>query len=231
MQILVVEDEKRLSDALCHILREQKYMVDAVADGDEGYDYAKSGIYDCIILDVMLPGKNGFEIAAALRREKLQTPILMLTARDAIPDKVKGLDSGADDYMTKPFSPEELLARIRVLSRRRGEVVMDEMTWGDLVFSVSGCMLSCRATAKSVKLNYKESEMLKLFLSHPGMILSKEELISKVWGYDSDAGDNNVEAYISFLRKKFHFVGSSCEIVSIKKIGYKMEGGDLCSNG
>lgn len=228
MQILVVEDEKRLSDALCHILREQKYMVDAVFDGDAGYDYAKSGIYDLLILDVMLPCRNGFEVAAALRRDKIATPILMLTARDTIPDKVKGLDAGADDYMTKPFSPEELLARVRVLSRRRGEVVLDEISYGDLVFSVSACVLSCRATSKTVRLNFKESEMLKLFFSHPEMILPKEELITKVWGYDSDAGDNNVEAYISFLRKKFRFVGSVCEIVSMKKIGYKLEGGAPC---
>ena len=228
MQILVVEDEKRLSDALCHILREQKYKVDAVADGDAGFDYARSGIYDCIVLDVMLPGRNGFEVAAALRRAKVGTPILMLTARDTVPDKVQGLDAGADDYMTKPFSPEELLARIRVLSRRRGEVVLDEMTYGDLVFTVSSCELACRGSGKSVRLNFKESEMLKLFLSRPAMVLSKEELINRIWGFDSDAGDGNVEAYISFLRRKMRFVGSSCEIVSMKKIGYKLEGGEGC---
>ena len=230
MQILVVEDEKRLSDALCHILREQKYMVDAVADGNAGYDYAKSGIYDCVILDVMLPGRNGFEVAAALRREKVGTPILMLTARDTVPDKVKGLDAGADDYMTKPFSPDELLARVRVLSRRRGEVVLDEMTYGDLVFDLSACELSCRGSEKTVRLNFKESELLKLFLLRPSVVLSKEEIITKVWGYDSDAGDNNVEAYVSFLRKKMRFVGSACEIVSMKKIGYRLEqeGGERC---
>ena len=228
MQILVVEDEKRLSDALCHILREQKYLVDAVYDGEEGYDYAKSGIYDCIILDVMLPKRNGFEVAAALRREKVAAPILMLTARDTIPDKVKGLDAGADDYMTKPFAPEELLARVRVLSRRKGEVVLDEMTYGDLSFAVSSCELVCKKTEKSVRLNFKEAEMLKLLLARPNMILSKEELITKIWGFDSDAGDNNVEAYISFLRKKFRFIGSACEIVSMKKVGYKWEGGAPC---
>ena len=223
MHILVVEDEKRLSDALCQILREQKYLVDAVGDGDEGYDYAKSGIYDLMILDVMLPGRNGFEVATALRREKVTLPILMLTARDTVPDKVQGLDAGADDYMTKPFSPDELLARVRVLSRRRGEVVLDEMNCGDLTFTLSSCMLSCRKSGKSVRLNFKESEILKLFFARPAIILSKEELITKVWGFDSDAGDSNVEAYISFLRKKFAFVGSLCEIVSVKKIGYKLE--------
>ena len=219
MQILVVEDEKRLREAICHILREQKYLVDAVGNGNEGYDYGKSGIYDCIILDVMMPGMNGFEVAAALRREKIGTPILMLTARDAIPDKVKGLDSGADDYMTKPFSPEELLARIRVLTRRRGEVVLDEMTCGDLIYTLSSGTLACRASAKTIRLNFKEGELLKLFLASPGVILSKETIITKIWGYDSDAGDNNVEAYVSFLRKKLQFVGSSCALVSVKKMG------------
>ena len=223
MQILVVEDEKRLREAICHILRGQKYLVDAVGNGTEGYDYAKSGIYDCVILDVMMPGMNGFEVAAALRKEKIGTPILMLTARDAVPDKVRGLDAGADDYMTKPFSPEELLARIRVLSRRRGEVVLDEQSYGDLVYNLSSGTLSCRACEKTVRLNYKEGELLKLFLASPGVLLSKETIITKVWGYDSDAGDNNVEAYISFLRKKMKFVGSSCTIVSVKKMGYRME--------
>ena len=223
MQLLVVEDEKRLREAICHILRGQKYLVDAVESGTEGYDYAKSGIYDCVILDVMMPGMNGFEVAAALRREKVSTPILMLTARDAVPDKVRGLDSGADDYMTKPFSPEELLARIRVLSRRRGEVVLDELTCGDLVYTLSSGTLACRTSEKTVRLNFKEGELLKLFLSSPGIILSKETIITKVWGYDSDAGDNNVEAYVSFLRKKLQFVGSSCALVSVKKMGYRLE--------
>lgn len=224
MRILIVEDEKRLADALVQILSEQKYMVDAVYDGRDGLSYAKSGIYDAIILDVMLPYMNGFEILTSLRAEKIETPILMLTARDSVPDKVKGLDLGADDYMTKPFSPEELLARIRVISRRKGEIILDEMRHGDLIFTLSSSELSCTATAKSVRLNYKEAEMLKLFLSKPNVIISKEELITRVWGYDSDAGDNNVEAYISFLRKKFLFVGSKSEIVSVKKLGYKLEG-------
>ena len=226
MHILIVEDEKRLADALVQILSEKKYMVDAVYDGKDGFSYAQSGIYDVIILDVMLPRMNGFEILTSLRRQKIETPILLLTAKDSIPDKVKGLDLGADDYMTKPFSPEELLARIRVISRRKGEIILDEMRHGDLIFTLSSSELSCVSTAKCVRLNYKEAEMIKLFLSKPGVILSKEEIITKVWGYDSDAGDNNVEAYISFLRKKLLFVGSRAEIVSAKKLGYKLEGNE-----
>lgn len=223
MHILIVEDEKRLADALRQILLEQKYMADVVLDGREGYEYAKSGIYDCVILDVMLPHMTGFEVVSALRQDKITTPVLMLTARDTVPDKVRGLDGGADDYMTKPFSPEELLARVRVLSRRKGEVVMDEMRYADVIFNQSSAELSCTATSKSIRLNYKEAEMLKLFLARPEGILSKEELITKVWGYDSDAGDNNVEAYVSFLRKKLLYVGAKTEIVSIKKVGYKLE--------
>lgn len=224
MRILIIEDEKRLSDALIEILAEQKYMADAVYNGKDGLEYAKSGIYDCIILDVMLPQMNGFDVICSLRESGVATPVLMLTAREAVSDKVKGLDLGADDYMTKPFSPEELLARIRVISRRQGELILDKMCFGDIVFTISTSELSCVSDGKSIRLNFKESELIRLFISRPGIIFSKEELITKVWGYDSDAGDNNVEAYISFLRKKLHFVGSKCEIIALKKLGYRLEG-------
>lgn len=222
MNILIVEDEKRLSDALAQILREQKYMVDTVYDGADGLAYAESGIYDCIILDVMLPSMNGFDVCLQLRRKKITTPVLMLTAKDAIYDKVRGLDAGADDYMTKPFSPDELLARLRVLTRRRGEVILDEMRYEDITLHIDKSKLSCTKSSKSIHLNFKECEMLKFFMSKPGIIISKQDLITKIWGYDSDAGDNNVEAYISFLRKKLAFVESNVEIISAKKLGYKM---------
>ncbi len=222
MNILIVEDEKRLADALSHILLEQKNIVDVVHDGADGLAYAESGIYDCIILDVMLPSMNGFDVCLELRRKKIMTPVLMLTAKDTITDKVKGLDAGADDYMTKPFSPEELLARLRVLTRRRGEVILDEMRYGDIVLHIDSSTLSCKNSDKKIHLNFKECEMLKAFLSKPNVIISKQDLIVKIWGYDSDACDNNVEAYVSFLRKKLTFVGSQLEIQSIKKLGYKL---------
>lgn len=222
MNILIVEDEKRLADALSHILLEQKYMVDVVYDGAEGLDYALSGIYDCIILDIMLPSVNGFEVCLELRRKKITTPVLMLTAKDTITDKVKGLDAGADDYMTKPFSPEELLARLRVLTRRRGEVILDEIKYGDITLHLDQSKLSCDKSLKSIHLNFKECELLKMFLAKPDIIISKQDIITRIWGYDSDAGDNNVEAYISFLRKKLSFVESSIEIISAKKLGYKL---------
>lgn len=223
MQILVVEDETRLADALAQILKEQKYKVDIAYNGQDGLDYALSDIYDVIILDVMLPRKNGFEVAAELRRRKNQTAILMLTAKDTIPDKVNGLDSGADDYMTKPFSPEELLARVRALTRRQGEVVLDEITFEDLSLNLATCDLTCGL--KSVHLNFKEFEILKLLLANPKTVVTKETLIVKVWGYDSGAEDNNVEAYISFIRKKFYFLGSRVGITALRKVGYRLEVG------
>lgn len=221
MQILVVEDEKRLAAALEHILTQQKYMVDVAYDGTDGFDLAVSGIYDIIILDVMLPGIDGYEVASRLRKEKVATPVLMLTAKDQIADKVKGLDSGADDYMTKPFDPEELLARIRALTRRQGEVVLDELSYEGLCLDLSTCDLKCKD--KSVHLNFKEFEIMKIFMSSPGIVVTKDDLIVKVWGYDSNAVDNNVEVYISFLRKKLDFIGSAVEIASLRKIGYRLE--------
>jgi DNA-binding response OmpR family regulator len=222
MNILIVEDEKRLADALSQILLEQKYIVDVVYDGADGLDYATSGIYDCIVLDVMLPSINGFDICLELRRKRITTPVLMLTAKDTVTDKVKGLDAGADDYMTKPFSPEELLARLRVLTRRKGEVILDEMKYEDLTLHLDQSKLSCDKSTKNIHLNFKECEMLKMFMSRPEVIISKQDLIARIWGYDSDAGDNNVEAYISFLRKKLTFVESGVEIISVKKLGYKL---------
>lgn len=222
MNILIVEDEKRLADALAHILLENKYMVDVVYDGADGLAYGESGIYDCIILDIMLPSMNGFDVCLELRKKKITTPVLMLTAKDTIDDKVRGLDAGADDYMTKPFSPEELMARLRVLTRRRGEVILDEMHFNDVTLHIDTSKLSCIKNSKSIHLNFKECELLKMFMSKPEIIISKQDIITRIWGYDSDAGDNNVEAYISFLRKKLAFVESSVEILSIKKLGYKL---------
>ena len=223
MRILVVEDEKRLAEAITQILLEKKYMVDTVYNGNDAYDYAKSGIYDCIILDIMLPGKDGYSVCSLLRKEKIDTPILMLTAKSAVSDKVYGLDVGADDYMTKPFATEELLARIRTLTRRKGEVVLDTLSFSDLTFSLSDYNLRSINSAKSIRLSYKEGEILKIFMSAPSVIISKETIITKAWGYDTDVRDNNVETYISFIRKKLAFVGSAVNIISYKKIGYRLE--------
>ncbi len=221
MKVLIVEDETRLAEAIHQILLQQKYLTDVVNDGQSGLDYALDGNYDVILLDVMLPKMNGFDVVKHLRKNHIATPVLLLTARDEITDKVTGLDCGADDYMTKPFSPEELLARIRALSRRQGEVVIDELTFEDLTLNITTLDLICQT--KSIHLGYKEFEIMKLFLSYPKLILSKEELISKVWGDTSDAEDNNVEAYISFLRKKLSYLNSCISINTLRKIGYRLE--------
>lgn len=221
MHILIVEDEVHLADALGEILTEAKYQADVVYDGNDGLDYALSEIYDAIVLDVMLPGRNGLEIVAELRKNKISVPVIMLTAKTSISDKITGLDAGADDYMTKPFEPAELLARLRVLTRRQGEVIMDTLTYEDLSLNISTCELNCGP--KSVHLNFKESEILKLLMNSPGAALSKNDIITKVWGYDSEATDNNVEAYISFLRKKFFHLNSNVSIISLRKIGYRLK--------
>ena len=225
MQILIVEDEVRLADALAQIMKEQKYMADVVYDGNDGLQYALSGQYDVIVLDVMLPGLNGFQIVKKLRSLKNQTPIILLTARDETQDKITGLDTGADDYMTKPFVPGELLARIRALTRRQGEVVLEELTFSDLTLNLSTNNLHCGN--KSIHLGFKEFEILKILMSNPKILVSKETLITKVWGSESDAEDNNVEAYISFLRKKFYFLGSKAGIGTIRKVGYRLESDGL----
>ncbi len=221
MQVLVVEDEIRLADTLAQLLREQKYIVDVVYNGVDGFSYAESGQYDVIVLDIMLPQMDGFEVARTLRREKNATPILMLTARTEVSDKVNGLDCGADDYMTKPFAPEELLARIRALTRRQGEVALEELSFDDLKLDLSTHTLCCRS--KSVRLSPKEFDVLQLLMSGPGRVVSKDFLITKVWGLESDAEDNNVEAYISFLRKKFAYLGSRSTIATLRKVGYRLE--------
>ena len=177
--------------------------------------------YDIVVLDVMLPKKDGFEVVRQLREVNQSVPVLMLTARDDVTDKVLGLDCGADDYMTKPFSPEELLARIRALSRRQGDVLLEDIHWADLTLKLSSRTLHCEA--KSVSLGFKEFEVLKLLLANPNGIVSKAELLVKVWGSDSNAEDNNVEAYISFLRKKFFYLGSHAGIGTVRKVGYHLE--------
>ena len=221
MRVLIVEDEKRIADALGRMMKDNKYSCDVVYDGLDGYLYAESDIYDVIVLDIMLPKLNGIEVVKKLRANKIKTPVLLLTARDSLQDIVAGLDSGADDYLTKPFKKEELLARIRALTRRQGEVIMDELKFGDTVLNLSNYTLVCGE--KSIRLGFKEFEILKLLMSNPQRVVQKEDIITKVWGYDSDAEDNNVEVYISFIRKKLAFIGSKVGIGTVRKIGYCLE--------
>ena len=221
MRVLIVEDDKRIANALCKMMKDNKYACDAVYDGLDGYMYAESGIYDVILLDIMLPKMNGIEVVRKLRDKRIKTPVLLLTARDLVSDKVEGLDGGADDYLTKPFSKEELLARVRALTRRQGEVVMNVLTFADITLDLNAYTLS--TAEKSIHLGYKEFQIMKILMSHPKSVVQKEELITKVWGYDSDAEDNNVEVYVSFLRKKLSFIGSTVGIGTVRKIGYHLE--------
>ncbi len=220
MKILIVEDDLRLARALAHILVESHHEVDIVGDGASGLEWAESGMYDVIILDVMLPKMDGFEVVAELRRENVSTPVLLLTARDAVSDKITGLDSGADDYMTKPFSPAELMAHLRMLTRRQGEVIFEKIDFADLTLNLDSLELSCGS--KTIHLSVKEFSIAKILMTNPSQIASKELLIDKVWGMDSSAENNNVEAYISFLRKKLKFLGSRARIETIRKVGYRL---------
>lgn len=220
MKILIVEDDLRLARALAQILVESHHEVDIVGDGASGLEWAESGMYDVIILDVMLPKMDGFEVVAELRRENVSTPVLLLTARDAVSDKITGLDSGADDYMTKPFSPAELMAHLRMLTRRQGEVIFEKLDFADLTLNLDSLELSCGS--KTIHLSVKEFSIAKILMTNPSQIASKELLIDKVWGMDSSAEGNNVEAYISFLRKKLKFLGSRARIETIRKVGYRL---------
>lgn len=218
MTILLVEDEDRLAAALIELFHAERYLADHADNGEDGLYAALQKDYDVIVLDVMLPKMDGFAVVHALRRAGKKTPVLMLTARDEIRDKIEGLNQGADDYMTKPFIPEELLARVRALSRRQGEVLLDELRFGDLCLSLATNELN--AKGQSVRLAYKEAELLKLLIANKGVILSKETILRKLWGDESDAVENNVEAYVSFLRKKLGFLQSSVRIQAIRRQGY-----------
>ena len=225
MKILLVEDEKRMSEALCEILRQEKYDADAFSDGISGLDAARSGIYDLFILDVMLPGINGFDIARTARKEGIQTPILMLTARADTDDKVSGLDSGADDYLTKPFETKELLARVRALLRRNNMQKTDDtgnLVSGDLKLDRNRSMLINTENGMDVRLSEKELHIMEIFLANEGTIIGKEQLAVKIWGFDNEAEYNNVEVYISFTRKKLQFLASMMEIKAVRGLGYEL---------
>jgi len=222
MKVLLIEDEKQLSEALIQVLKKNKYDVDGVYNGEDGLDCALTGIYDVIILDIMLPKLNGLEVLKEIREANISTPVIMLTAKGEISDRVKGLDSGADDYLSKPFSTDELLARLRALTRRKGEVINDDkLSFKDFSLNLSTYMLEGKKN--NVKLTLKELAILKYFLLKPERVVVKEDLIVKVWGYDSDAENNNIEVYISFLRKKLQYIGSTAKISTIRGVGYKLE--------
>ena len=224
MRILIVEDEKRLAGTLQDLLRRQGYTADVCYDGISGLDNARSDIYDLLVLDAMLPGMDGFTLLRQLRGGGSRLPVLMLTARSELNDRVRGLDAGADYYLTKPFEPEELLACIRSLLRRGGEdaAADPEVTaFGDLTLHMGTFLLECGP--RSVRLSRREYDLMELLMRNGSQIVSKEQLILKVWGYDSAAEDNNVEVYISFLRRKLAHLQSAVRIKTLRMVGYCLE--------
>ncbi|MBO5315595.1 MAG: response regulator transcription factor [Clostridia bacterium] len=227
MRILLVEDEKRMAEALCEILRLEKYEVDHYANGLDGIAAIESNIYDIVILDVMLPGMNGYEIAKKVRSKGIATPILMLTAKAELDDKVTGLDSGADDYLTKPFMTKELLARLRALGRRNINTVDGTLCYGDICLDTNTSTLSCTTNGQSVRLSEKEYRILEYLIANQGQILTREQLAVKIWGFESEAEYNNVEVYMSFTRKKLSFVGAKAEIKAVRGIGYELRCDDV----
>ena len=227
MRLLLVEDEKRMAQALCEILRLEKYEVDHYANGQDGLAAIESNIYDIVILDVMLPGMNGYEVAKRARQKGIRTPILMLTAKAELDDKVTGLDSGADDYLTKPFMTKELLARLRALGRRNINTPDGTLTYGDIYLDTNTSTLSCKVSGQSVRLSEKEYRILEYLISNSKQILTREQLAVKIWGFESDAEYNNVEVYMSFTRKKLAFVGAKTEIKAVRGVGYELRCDDV----
>ena len=223
MKLLLAEDEIRMARALCEILKLENYDVDHVDNGNDALDSALLGIYDVIVLDVMMPGMNGFEVARRARREGVKAPILMLTAKGEVDDKVTGLDSGADDYLTKPFLTKELLARLRALCRRSINTNDGSLTYGDLSLDVQNAKITCTTNGQSVRLGEKELRILEYMIANQGQIMTREQLALKIWGYESEAEYNNVEVYMSFTRKKLAFIGSAAQIKSVRGIGYELK--------
>ena len=226
MNVLLAEDEKRMNRALCELLRQEGYDVDAFENGEDALLAIESGIYDLIVLDVMMPGMNGYAVAKHVRKAGIRTPILMLTAKGELDDKVEGLDSGADDYLTKPFMTRELLARLRALSRRGLPADDNGLFFADLMLDTKGAVLKC-TNGKSVRLGEKELHILEYLISNQGQVLTREQIALKTWGYESDAEYNNVEVYMSFARKKLAFVESKCEIKALRGIGYELRCRDV----
>ena len=220
MRLLIVEDEVRLADTLRQLLNRQGYTADVYYDGVSGLDNATTGIYDLMVLDVMLPGMNGFQVVKKLREAGVTTPVLMLTAKSDVGDRIHGLDCGADYYLTKPFEPEELLACVRTLLRRSGGQLQesDTLTWGDLSLERTTFTLSC--AERAVRLSRREYDLMELLMRNGNQVVTKEQMLVKVWGYDSQAEDNNVEVYISFLRRKLTHLHSAVKIKTLRMLGY-----------
>ncbi|MBO5066919.1 MAG: response regulator transcription factor [Clostridia bacterium] len=220
MKILIVDDERQLTDAVAVILKQNNYLVDCAYNGEDGLDHALSGVYDLIILDVMMPKMDGFTMLKLLRRHKVDVPVLMLSAKSETSDKIEGLNYGADDYMTKPFNSEELIARIKALLRRKEKFTGDVLSFGDI--SLDRDTFELVKDNKKIALGKKEYQILEMLMLNDGKSIDKERFIEKIWGYDTEAEYNTIEVYVSFLRKKLNAVGANTEIKSIRGIGYTL---------
>ena len=225
MKILIVEDETLLADSIRSVLERKGFEVECVYDGESGAEYAELGIYDLLILDVMMPKMNGYQVAREVRSKRCGTPILMLTARSELEDRIEGLNAGADYYLTKPFDLRELLACINALLRRQGPQV-DQLTMGNTALDLGTCTLSCGA--KCVRLSAKEFDVMRFLLQAQSNIISKEVILAWVWGYDSEAVENHVEVYVGFLRKKLRSIGSNIRIEAVRRLGYRLEVDEGC---
>ena len=223
MRILVVEDEYSLADAMGEALKRENYMVDISYEGNSVLDIALSGIYDIIILDLMLPNLNGLEILKYIREEKISSYVMILTAKGELDDKVKGLDYGADDYMTKPFHIRELLARIRAVSRRNGDIDDYTLSFADLKLNLITCDILNTNNSQSMTLSGKEFALMEFLFRNKNQVVNREQIAERIWGYDNDSQYNNVEVYVSFLRKKIKFLESNVRIKAIRGIGYMLE--------
>ncbi|WP_373217978.1 response regulator transcription factor [Ruminococcus sp. 5_1_39BFAA] len=219
MKILLVEDELRLAEALTQILQKQGYQVDMTGDGVEAQDYAETGLYDVIILDRMLPHKEGVEILKHIRKNGIMTPVIFLTAKDALPDRIEGLDAGADDYLVKPFSKDELLARVRALGRRSVNMLpKDRILVASLELDIKNCEASCLGT--KIKLTATETQLLEFFMRNKGLVLGKEQIFGRVWGFEKEVEIACVELYVFYLRKKIDFSSCGVSLDTIRGVGY-----------
>ena len=225
MKILIIEDERTLADSLKVMLSSKGFEIEAVYDGESGEQYALLDIYDLVILDIMLPGQNGYQVAKNLRQKHISVPILMLTAKSDIEDKVQGLNSGADYYLTKPFDARELLACVNALLRRQGTQV-NELVFGNTHLDLESAALACGEN--SVSLSAREFEVMRLLMTSGKKHISKENLLTKVWGYESNAVENHVEVYVGFLRKKLTSIGSNIRIEAVRRLGYHLECDEQC---
>lgn len=221
MRLLIAEDERDLAEALTFLFEKNQLTVDAVYNGNDAYEYASSGEYDAIVLDVMMPGMNGIEVLTRLRRENIRTPIMMLTAKAQKDDRIEGFDAGADDYLPKPFEPDELISRVRAMLRRTGDYKPNDLTFQDLTLYASSVTLGCGEN--KVRLSGREFQVMELFMRSPHTVLSAERIMDRVWGWDSDAEINVVWVHLSNLRKKMKAIGSKVTIVANRGLGYLLE--------